>query len=486
MAGKSNLTATLFSQKKLLGRAHTSNLKSDAQEAIPSNIQVSSQTIFGEAIPDNPVQTLYLLQSASYGASATVEYVDFIVQAIGGTSYDANTGSFGQVGFGGGDEDTSAGTHGYKLVMTGNYESLSSNSYKSNGYYENDKVIYETLGKVQLVPPNFSNQGANPYFLKLYKGDPTDATNEITSLDETDWQIDYYSGIIFLQDYRGDRVPTHARGFLYVGKMTVDMTGSGGGVSGSLNINNVADNRILTSVNSNTINGEANLTFDGSTLNVSSTTGGVVIPRMTTTQRNSISAVNGTMIYNTTDNAFQFYQDGSWALLGSGGGGGGGSGTAAIALGGGITIISDDGPGGAYRSILTKYHVSASSYSSKILYLTNTGSSPVGSFRMPHKFYFNENGVWHPSPFFSSGGTGTVSTGSINLPDMHDIVSLSGDLEEDRAILSGFHANSGSYSGRVLYLSNTGSSGAIGPFIVANKYYFNENGTWYSSPFHSQ
>mgnify|MGYP001170342647 CR=1 FL=1 len=269
MAGKTNLTATLFSQKKLLGRAHTSNLKSDAQEAIPSNIQVSSQTIFGETIPVNPTQSLYLLQSASYGASATVEYVDFIVQPIGGTSYDANTGSFGNVGFGGGDEATSAGTHGYKLVMTGNYQSLSSNSYKGNGYYNNNKVVYETLGKVQLVPPNFSNEAANPYFLKLYKGDPTDATNEITSLDETDWQIDYYSGIIFLQDYRNDRVPTHARGFLYVGKMTVDMTGSGGGLSGSLTINNVADNRILTSINNSTINGEANLTFDGSTLSLS-------------------------------------------------------------------------------------------------------------------------------------------------------------------------------------------------------------------------
>jgi len=116
MAGKTNLTATLFSQKKLLGRAHTSNLKSDAQEAIPSNIQVSSQTIFGESIPENPEQTLYLLQSASYGASATVEYVDFIVEAVGGTSYDANTGSFGAVGFGGGDEDTAAGTHGYNWL----------------------------------------------------------------------------------------------------------------------------------------------------------------------------------------------------------------------------------------------------------------------------------------------------------------------------------------------------------------------------------
>ena len=476
MAGKSNLTATLFSQKKLLGRAHTSNLKSDAQEAIPSNIQVSSQTIFGQSIPDNPTQTLYLMQSASAGAAATVEYVYFIVQPIGGTSYDANTGSFGQVGFGGGDEETAAGTHGYKLVMTGNYESLSSNSYKGNGYYDNDKVVYETLGKVQLVPPNFSNQGANPYFLKLYKGDPTDATNEITSLDETDWQIDYYSGIIFLQDYKSTRVPTYARGFLYVGKMTVDMTGSGGG--GGLTLNNAADNRILTGVNGTTMQGEANLTFDGSTLNVNSTTGGVVIPRMTTTQRNSITATNGTMIYNTTDNAFQFYQNGSWALLGTGGGGGGDT---IVSVGNGVLTIADDGPGGTYLALLNKYHLSASSYASKIIYLAATGSSPVDSFKIPRKFYFNENGVWHPSPFFNDGHD-VASTASVEMPDMHDVLHLNASSSEDRAILTGFYNNSSSYSGRVIYVSSTGSS-AIGPFDKENKYYFNENGVWYKSPF---
>ena len=480
MAGKTNLTATLFSQKKLLGRAHTSNLKSDAQESIPSNIQVSSQTIFGEAIPENPAQTLYLLQSASAGASSTVEYVDFVVTPIAGTSYDANTGSFGNVGFGGGDEDTSAGTHGYKLVMTGNYESLSSNSKAGNGYFDNDKTVYETLGKVQLVPPSFSNEAANPYYLKLYKGDPTDATNEITSLDETDWQIDYYSGIIFVQDYRSARIPTYARGFLYVGKMVAQTTGSGG-LSGSLTIDNVADNRILTSVNNTTIQGEANLTFDGSTLEVSSTTGGVIIPRMTTTQRNLISATNGMMIYNTTDNAFQFYQDGDWALLGSGGGGGGGT-TTVISTGNGILAISDDGAGGAHRALLTKYHLSASSYASKILYLANTASNPVGPFTLPRKFYFNENGVWFPSSF-ATLNTSVATTSSISIPDLHDILHLNGNIDEDRAILNNFNANSASYSGRAIYISNTGSSGSIGPFTRANKHYFNENGIWFPSVF---
>ena len=388
MAGKTNLTATLFSQKKLLGRAHTSNLKSDAQEAIPSNIQVSSQTIFGESIPENPAQTLYLLQSASIGANTTVEYVDFIVQPIGGTSYDANTGSFGTVGFGGGDEETGAGTHGYKLVMTGNYQALSSNSSKGNGYYDNDKVVYETLGKVQLVPPNFSNQGANPYFLKLYKGDPTDATNEITSLDETDWQIDYYSGIIFLQDYRADRVPTHARGFLYVGKMTVDVTGSGGGGS-SLTFNNAADNRILTGVNATTINGEANLTFDGNTLEVASTTGGVLFPRMTNTQRNATSPANGTMIYNTSTGKFNFYENGNWVAL-------------EVSQSNAFSIINLDGNVSGDRTTLTDYSNNANTYSGRVIYVSNTGSAgSIGPFIQANKYYFNENGEWFSSPFAS-------------------------------------------------------------------------------------
>ena len=231
MAGKTITTATLFSQKKLLGRSHTSNIKSDAQEGYPSNIQAAAQTIFGENIPDNPSRTLYLLQSASAGLGATVEYVDFDVTAIAGTSYDANTGSFGQVGFGGGDEDTVVGPHGYQLSLTGSYQSLSSNPKKGNGVFNNSKAVYETLGKLQLIPPNFSNQGSNPYYLKLYKGDPSNPANEITSLDESDWQVDYYSGIIFVQDYKADRIPKYARAFVYVGKFSDEINVS---VSGAI------------------------------------------------------------------------------------------------------------------------------------------------------------------------------------------------------------------------------------------------------------
>lgn len=50
-------------------------------------------------------------------------------------------------------------------------------------------------------------------------------------------------------------------------------------------------------------------------LELSSTTGGFLLPRMTTTQRNALTAVNGMFIYNSTDNKFQGYENGSWTNL---------------------------------------------------------------------------------------------------------------------------------------------------------------------------
>lgn len=234
MAGKSNLSATLFAQKKLLGKANTSVVKSDSQEVIGSNIQVAAQTIFAEDIPDNPSQTLYLLQSASAGSAATVEWVQFDLSAISGTTYDANTY----------DDDSKignpqdAGPHAYKLALSASYESLSSNTNKGNGIFDDSKALFETLGSLQIVPPNFSGQSPNPYILKLYKGTPSEV-NEIPLLDEIDWSIDYYNGILFLQDYDASKIPLYARGFVYTGKMLSASLGSGGGggsISGGTNL----------------------------------------------------------------------------------------------------------------------------------------------------------------------------------------------------------------------------------------------------------
>ena len=51
-------------------------------------------------------------------------------------------------------------------------------------------------------------------------------------------------------------------------------------------------------------------------LEVSSTTGGVIMPRMTTTERNAIaSPTNGEMVYDTVLNKFYGYANNAWTAL---------------------------------------------------------------------------------------------------------------------------------------------------------------------------
>jgi len=47
-------------------------------------------------------------------------------------------------------------------------------------------------------------------------------------------------------------------------------------------------------------------------LDVNSTTGALIVPRMTTAQRAALIAVNGMIIYNLTTNQFNFYENGAW------------------------------------------------------------------------------------------------------------------------------------------------------------------------------
>ena len=209
--GKTNLTSTQFAAKKLLGKAHTSNLKGDVNESIPSNVSLPSEGIFGEPIPNAPGTDFYTLYSASAGI-ATVERVYFDVVAISDTIYDANDSG------GGGEEASNSGTHGYYLKLPSAYQTTSSNPNKGSGVFTNGKRIYDSRGGLQLVPPLISNASPNRYFLKLYKGDASNPVNEIASGDSSDWQVDYYAGTVFIQDYNASVVPVSASAYLYVGK----------------------------------------------------------------------------------------------------------------------------------------------------------------------------------------------------------------------------------------------------------------------------
>ena len=50
-------------------------------------------------------------------------------------------------------------------------------------------------------------------------------------------------------------------------------------------------------------------------LELKSTVGALLLNRLTTTQRNALTALNGMVIYNTTDNVVQAYENGSWVDL---------------------------------------------------------------------------------------------------------------------------------------------------------------------------
>jgi hypothetical protein len=50
-------------------------------------------------------------------------------------------------------------------------------------------------------------------------------------------------------------------------------------------------------------------------LDLTSTTGALLLPRMTSTQRDALTAVNGMLIYNSTTNKGQIYENSAWVNL---------------------------------------------------------------------------------------------------------------------------------------------------------------------------
>jgi len=303
--GKTNITSTQFAAKKLLGKAHTSNLKSDVNETIPSNVSVPSKTVFGEDIPNNPGDNFFTMYSASVaaGGSATVERVYLDIVSISDTIYDADSVVSGG---GGSGESSQSGPHGYYLKLPANYETTSSNPRKGTGVFTNNKRIYDSRGELQLVPPLISNASPNKYFLKLYKGDPTNAANEITSGDVIDWQFDYYSGVIFIQDYSSSKVPLTASAYLYVGKYLDDkindISSSGGGSGGGI-FTESAVNRAFTTSSINV----GSSTPPTKTLNVKGTSelsGGIIHKRIYKTSNYTATISDYFIGVNSSGGAF--------------------------------------------------------------------------------------------------------------------------------------------------------------------------------------
>jgi len=60
---------------------------------------------------------------------------------------------------------------------------------------------------------------------------------------------------------------------------------------------------------------DVTMTASTGSFNMITTEGALIVPRLTTTQRDALTAVNGMILYNTTTNKFQGYENGAWTNL---------------------------------------------------------------------------------------------------------------------------------------------------------------------------
>ena len=199
-------TQRLISLKKLAGKAQTSNDKDLANEALPSGVTMASSTIFSDAITPSPSD------SALYTITGNVEYIRFPVSFILGSN-------------------TINGRHGFELKLPSDYESNSSNPRAGTAPFINGQVINATAGELQIVPTSFSNSyEPKPFFGGTSaKGSGT----QIPLLDDRDWYLDSFNGILFQQDPPGTgnhaENPTFVEAYLYIGNRLSETIASAGG-----------------------------------------------------------------------------------------------------------------------------------------------------------------------------------------------------------------------------------------------------------------
>jgi hypothetical protein len=208
----SDTSKTLISIKKLVGKSHTSNSKDVANEALPTGITLSSNTIFAQTVPSHTGSTThYEILSNSLG-EGTVEFLRLSASFIAGA-------------------DTGTGRHGFELKLPDDYVSHSGNPSAGTYPFLNSQSINITSGSLQLVPPSFdSDYEALPY----HTGS---GQVQIPVLDARDWSLDYFNGVFFQQDPPGSgdhsENPRYVDAYLYIGK-NADKGIFSSGLSGSL------------------------------------------------------------------------------------------------------------------------------------------------------------------------------------------------------------------------------------------------------------
>tara|TARA_Y100000592_G_scaffold100337_1_gene179978 strand:- start:1276 stop:2793 length:1518 start_codon:yes stop_codon:yes gene_type:complete len=239
---KTTRNLSQFAEKKLVGRAHTRADRSDLEEGIPSGMQLSTQTIFGDSVPNRPADNLDQIALWGIHSGGKVQKVELVATVISGTDYEADASTDK-----GGNDSQVSGPHAYQLKMHSSYVSNSSpggnpvHSKVDVEPFKNDKRIFDTMGALQIVPdnmwldPTFATVN-NPYTPVIYvkEADGTLA-GTLGPTHAIDWFFDPFSGIIFLQDYDPDVIPYKVECFIYIGDMADQTTG------GATTLNGLSD-----------------------------------------------------------------------------------------------------------------------------------------------------------------------------------------------------------------------------------------------------
>ena len=226
--------------KRLMGRTTTTAKVGDGVdiESIPSNIQTSASTIFGEKVPDLPVRPGPLNGIAgeaavtgtitdSNGNVLTTVFTDGVVESIKLELVPINASSYQS------DIDgDKVGVHGYYAKLPSDYETTSNNLKKyhltnnPNSLYKNDQKLYETQGRVQCIPPIYGFDENTVYTgtttdYRIYGAVLRDAGNNIIEAgDDRNWYFDYYSGVYFQERVINDpnfQAPASIEVLVYIG-----------------------------------------------------------------------------------------------------------------------------------------------------------------------------------------------------------------------------------------------------------------------------
>jgi len=197
--GLKEINKDAISFKRLSGKAHTQFGFDVTEEGLTSNVQIAASTVFGEKINPNPADNPSALTSL-YSTDGVVERVRFEIDIIASTTVGTNQ------------------SQGYKLKLPSDYNA----NGVLNNIFGSGTYLHEALGRLQIVPSlygDLKNDGTTQYDATLFDTN----LNPIPKFSDINWNLDPYSGILFVQDppalFDGSAArPRFLDAYLYVGK----------------------------------------------------------------------------------------------------------------------------------------------------------------------------------------------------------------------------------------------------------------------------